>query len=428
MADIRFIDLFAGIGGIRKGLELAAKELGLTTECVFTSEIKPYAIKVLLENHPNEKIAGDITEIKENEIPDFDILCGGFPCQAFSAAGVRKGFADETRGTLFFEIARILKSKKPKGFILENVEGLVNHDKGNTLKVILGILRKIGYEVSYKVLDASNFGVPQSRKRIYIVGTLGKKVSLECFPVKEAILSDILEQGKPTEDNKLSKLLLSKYPIDYLYGKSIKDKRGGKDNLHSWEIGIKGATTKSEQQLMNKMLTERRKKRWAEVWGIDWMDGMPLSKQMIKTFYHKDDLDDLLESLVKKGYLVYEHPKKKVKKQNENGATYFAREYDETKPKGYNIVSGKLSFEINKILNPRGLAPTLVATDMDKLYVVDGKGLRRLTLREGLRLFGYPDDYKFDVTVREGYDLLGNTVVIPVVKSVSERLLQSIMN
>lgn len=428
MADIRFIDLFAGIGGIRKGLELAAKELDLTTECVFTSEIKPYAIKVLLENHPNEIIAGDITEIKENEIPDFDILCGGFPCQAFSAAGARKGFADETRGTLFFEIARILKSKKPKGFILENVEGLVNHDRGNTLKVILGILSEIGYEVSYKVLDASNFGVPQARKRIYIVGTLDNKVSLECFPIKKAKLSDILEHGKPTEDNELSKLLLSKYPIDYLYGKSIKDKRGGKDNLHSWEIGIKGPTTKSEQQLMNKILTERRKKRWAEVWGIDWMDGMPLSKQMIKTFYHKNDLDELLESLVNKGYLVYEHPKKKVEKQNENGTKYFAREYDETKPKGYNIVSGKLSFEINKILNPRGLAPTLVATDMDKLYVVDGKGLRRLTLREGLRLFGYPDDYKFDVTVREGYDLLGNTVVIPVIKSVSERLIQSIIN
>lgn len=122
---IRFIDLFAGIGGIRCGLELAAKEAGYKTECVFTSEIKGHAIKVLKQNHPDEEINGDITTINENGIPDFDILCAGFPCQAFSSAGKRQGFTD-TRGTLFFEVERILSRKKPLGFILENVEGLVN--------------------------------------------------------------------------------------------------------------------------------------------------------------------------------------------------------------------------------------------------------------------------------------------------------------
>lgn len=133
---LRFIDLFAGIGGIRCGLELAAKEKGLKPVCVFTSEIKPYAVKVLQENHPGETITGDITKVDTKNIPDFDILCAGFPCQAFSSAGKRQGFAD-TRGTMFFEVERILKDKRPKGFILENVEGLVNHDGGKTLQVIV---------------------------------------------------------------------------------------------------------------------------------------------------------------------------------------------------------------------------------------------------------------------------------------------------
>ena len=144
--DIRFIDLFAGIGGIRKGLELECQEVGYNPVCVFTSEIKPYAISVLKQNHPNENIAGDITQVDAKTIPDFDVLCAGFPCQAFSAAGNRLGFAD-TRGTLFFDVERILIEKRPKGFILENVEGLVNHDGGKTLKTILKHLNGIGYSI-----------------------------------------------------------------------------------------------------------------------------------------------------------------------------------------------------------------------------------------------------------------------------------------
>lgn len=420
--DIRFIDLFAGIGGIRLGLEQAIKANGHNPICVFTSEIKPYAISVLQQNHPDETIVGDITQVDANTIPDFDILCAGFPCQAFSAAGNRKGFAD-TRGTLFFDVERILIAKRPKGFILENVEGLVNHDKGNTLKVILKHLKAIGYKVNYKVLNSKLFGVPQERKRIYIVGTFTDKVDLESFPVVEHTLADVLESGKPTLTSRFIKLLLSKYDITELYGKSIKDKRGGKDNIHSWDIDMKGRTTKKERQLLNQILTERRKKKWAEIYKIDWMDGMPLTKEMIATFYSGKDLDKLLDSLLTKGYLVYEHPKKRVV---EKGVA--SRVQDTTLPKGYNIVTGKLSFEVNKILDPNSIAPTLVAMDMQKLFVVDGDGLRKLTLREGLRLFGYPDDYRFEVSEKEGFDLLGNTVVVPVIESVCNRLINTIYN
>ena len=137
--------------------------MGYATQCMMTSEIKPAAIKVLRQNHPDESICGDITQIDTAQIPDFDILCAGFPCQAFSCAGKRMGFED-ARGTLFFEVARILRDKRPKGFILENVEGLVSHDGGRTLRIILEMLRSLGYKVSHRVLDASDFGVAQERK------------------------------------------------------------------------------------------------------------------------------------------------------------------------------------------------------------------------------------------------------------------------
>ena len=152
---------------------------------MFTSEIKPYAVKVLQDNHPAETITGDITKVKTSEIPDFDILCAGFPCQAFSSAGKRQGFAD-TRGTMFFEIERILRDKKPQGFILENVEGLVNHDGGKTLNVITERLESLGYKFDFRVLNSKYFGVPQERKRIYIVGSKNEKPNLDDFQSQNA--------------------------------------------------------------------------------------------------------------------------------------------------------------------------------------------------------------------------------------------------
>lgn len=430
MVKVRFIDLFAGIGGIRKGFETAFHKCGFETECVFTSEIKPHAYKVLLANNPNEEINGDITKIDAKKIPDFDFLLGGFPCQAFSYAGKRLGFQD-TRGTLFFEVERILKEKRPYGFILENVEGLVTHDRednsqpiGKTLSVIINNLTSLGYYVSWKVLNSKNFGVAQERKRIYIVGTMQKEISLDEFPIHHVTLKQILESGHPTIDTRFTRLLMSHFTPQELYGKSIKDKRGGNDNIHSWDIELKGEVSQDQRELLNMMFRERRKKKWALIHEIDWMDGMPLTVDMIQEFYNKENLIEILEDLVRKGYLKKEYPKTLITEHTVFGDRK-VRKQDTRKKIGYNIVAGKLSFEINKILDPNGIAPTLVAMDMKKIFVVDNGGVRPLTLREGLRLFGYPDDFQFPVNQTEGFDLLGNTVAVPVITAISERLANS---
>jgi DNA (cytosine-5)-methyltransferase 1 len=432
---LRFIDLFAGLGGIRIGFEQAALEIGLKAECVFTSEIKTSAITALQNNFEHHDLAGDITKIQANHIPDFDVLLAGFPCQAFSVAGKQKGFVD-TRGTLFFDIERILEEKKPHGFILENVEGLVLHDRlnksdkiGQTLDTILNSLKK-EYKVNYRVLDSKEFGVPQSRRRIFIVGTRKKIINLENFEKQINTVGTILESEAEFSNTKFSKLLLKYYKPEELEGKFIKDKRGGVKNIHSWDIAAKGKVSRVQKELLNKLFKERRKKHWATEIGIDWMDGMPLTHNQIGTFFNHIDLQKLLDDLVEKGYLTLEHPKKKI--LTNDSPPVFDRVPDTSKPKGYNITSGKLSYEYSHFLNPKTIAPTLVAMDMDTIGVVGEKGIRKLTIREGLRLFGFPDTYNLDflcdseLNKRKAYDLLGNSVCVPVVKAVSKRLLENL--
>lgn len=428
MRPIKFIDLFAGLGGIRIGFEDSFKKIGFETECVLTSEIKPHAIKTLEHNFNHNLFVGDIFKVDTDDIPDFDFLLGGFPCQPFSSSGKRLGFLD-TRGTLFFEIERILRAKKPYGFILENVEGLVKHDLenkndkiGQTLKTILHVLENdLQYEVSWKVFDSVDFGLPQSRKRIFIVGTKDGKVSLSGFEPTHSVFKDVMESGLPTLNTDFTNKLLSHFKIKDLFGKSIKDKRGGNNNIHSWDIELKGPVSKEQHIILNKLFKARRQKKWAKEIGIAWMDGMPLTLNQVSTFHKSDKLKELLDDLVDKGYLKLEHPKGIVEEPTLDGIKRY-RDYDRTKPKGYNIVTGKLSFEINKIISPNDIAPTLVATDMSRIAVPDGNGLRRFTIREGLRLFGYPENYEIPTKENEAFDLLGNTVAIPVVKAISERV------
>ena len=167
--DVKFIDLFAGIGGMRLGFE------GAGCRCVFSSEWDQFSQKTYEANF-GEKPAGDITKIGAKEIPDFNVLTAGFPCQPFSSMGKREGFKNKTQGTLFFDVARIIEEKQPEAVLLENVPGLLTHDDGRTFMTIIDALHELGYKVYYRVLNSSDFGVPQHRKRIFIVGFNRKKL------------------------------------------------------------------------------------------------------------------------------------------------------------------------------------------------------------------------------------------------------------
>ena len=201
-SEYKFIDLFAGLGGFR----IAFENQGCT--CVFSSEIDKQVAMVYMNNF-NDFPHGDIKKISTDDIPDHDILCAGFPCQAFSIAGLRKGFED-TRGTMFFEVARILKEKHPKAFILENVKGITNHDGGNTLRVITSILSKLGYDYKYQVLNAKDYGVPQHRERWYCVG-IRKDLNISIcdfnFPDKKSLekkLDSIIQLNYQNNSYKIS--------------------------------------------------------------------------------------------------------------------------------------------------------------------------------------------------------------------------------
>lgn len=224
-SNFRFIDLFAGIGGIRLGFE------SVGGKCVFSSEFDEDACKTYEANF-GEHPAGDITKIDAKDIPDFDILLGGFPCQAFSIIGKKEGFENETCGTLFFDIERILKEKKPKAFMLENVRNLTAHDGGKTFAIIRSHLEALGYNIYAKVLNALDYGVPQKRERIIIVGFLEHIVFAFPDPVpehKRKKLIDILEKDVPAKyyvrdsirQSRLMRLKDPNYPKPYISHENI---------------------------------------------------------------------------------------------------------------------------------------------------------------------------------------------------------------
>jgi len=200
---MRYFSMFSGIGGFEYGIDRAIRQLQQEmarkddsqdnkdkrilldsgSTCIGYSEIDKYADAIYQYNFGGKNY-GDATKIDTKQLPDFDLLVGGFPCQAFSIAGKRQGFND-TRGTLFFEIARILRDKKPRHFILENVKGLLSHEGGETFQTIIGVLTDLGYFVEWQVLNSKNFGVPQNRERVFIVGHLGGFGGRQIFPIRK---------------------------------------------------------------------------------------------------------------------------------------------------------------------------------------------------------------------------------------------------
>lgn len=237
----KFIDLFAGIGGIRLGFE------SVGGECVFSSEFDKDAC-ITYEANFGEYPSGDITKIESKDIPDFDILLGGFPCQAFSIIGKMQGFLDETRGTLFFEIERILRDKMPKAFMLENVRNLTAHDKGKTFKVIMSHLESLGYTVYAKVLNALDYGCCQKRERIIIVGF--KDNVFFTFPEPNPIkakLEDILEKDvdekyyvRPAiRESRLMRLKNPNYPKPYISHENV----GGSVTPHPFSCALRAGAS-----------------------------------------------------------------------------------------------------------------------------------------------------------------------------------------
>jgi|TARA_R110000751_G_scaffold70440_1_gene142891 DNA (cytosine-5)-methyltransferase 1 len=176
--SVRVFSMFSGIGGF----ELGIQQSDINTELVGYAEIDKYAISIFKKQLKGVKNYGDATTIEPWRIPDFDLLVGGFPCQAFSVAGKQQGFND-TRGTLFFDIARVCAEKRPRYLVLENVKGLLSHDSGKTFQTILGVLADLGYRVEWQVLNSKDFGVPQNRERVFIVGHLGERSGQEIFPL-----------------------------------------------------------------------------------------------------------------------------------------------------------------------------------------------------------------------------------------------------
>ncbi len=240
---MRVIDLFAGIGGIRLAFENAG------CNCVFSSEIDRSACETYSANF-NERPCGDIRDIKSEDIPEFDILLAGFPCQAFSVIGKREGFADTTRGTLFFEIERILRDKKPRTFMLENVKNLTAHDKGRTYKIIMNHLEELGYNVHAKILNALDFGLPQKRERIIIAGFRENVLFTFPSPVPECErkkLSDILEMNPERKyyvsdsirASRLSRLKDKNFPKPYISHENV----AGTITPHEWSAALRAGAS-----------------------------------------------------------------------------------------------------------------------------------------------------------------------------------------
>jgi len=316
---ITFIDLFSGIGGFRVAFESEG------AKCIFGAENDKYACETYSINF-GEYPYRDVTKLDIKEIPDFDILCAGFPCQPFSIAGHRKGFAD-TRGTLFFDIERIISAKKPKAFILENVKGLVNHDKGKTFKIILDTLeKKLNYKVFYKVLNSKDFGVPQNRERIYIIGFKDRRIEFE-FPEtlnKTVILNNII----------------------------IKDI----NDIEHPEVKI---SPTAKFNIINHLKNHKK-------------------YQLIKDYE----------------YLI-----------------------------AYEIRKSRVSFRFD------GLSPTLTAkmgTGGNNVPVLVNK-MRKLSIRECLRIQGFPDSFKIISNRAQSYKQIGNSVSVPVIQKLAKEMIKHII-
>ena len=389
---LTFADLFCGIGGFH----IALKSFGL--KCVFASDIDEKCRKTYYENFGMNPL-GDIRSVTNDIIPDFDLLCGGFPCQSFSHSGKQKGFNDNIRGTLFFEICRFIELKKPKYFILENVKNLKTHDKGKTWKIIYKKLTDLGYQTHKDpvVLSPHQFGIPQNRERVFIVGVRNDIGIVPIIPpvqsIKELSIDKILQDEKEIDSELLKKIKLKKKEIEC---------------LDIWDEFI--------QHFKTKLTKLPGFPLWADEWGKNY-DISDLPKWKInfitknRLFYedNKDYIDDWLEYANNIELFISSNSKRKIEWQCGN-----FQQNDSL----WNLI---FQFRPSGIRIKRPTySPALVA--MCQIVCI-GKRKRILTPIEVSRLQSFPDNYKLNDNINQSYKQFGNSVNVEVVKYVAKILL-----
>ena len=379
---MKFIDLFAGIGGFRYGLQKVEIESESSSDhesgasqhgqrafhCVWSNEWDKYANKIYTK-HFGECDSRDIRTVDTKDIPDHDLLCAGFPCQSFSIAGKRLGFED-TRGTMFFEIARIIRDKRPRYFLLENVKGLLSHDEGKTFQTILGVLSDLGYEYQWQVLNSKNFGVPQNRERVFIVGHLRETSRPEVFPIGESY--SISHQTKYAEQAGRSRISST---IDARYG-SLRN--AGETYLH-YIGGIRG---KRDMWLKDNKQNSRNFSQGQRVYSSDGIASTIAGNA------------GGLGGKTGLYAIPVLTPDRMEKRQN---GRRFKNDGD----------------------------PAFTLTSQDKHGVYDGLNIRRLTPVECERLQGFPDNWTEGISDTQRYKCLGNAVTTLVITEIGKKLMQT---
>lgn len=381
---MKYFDTFTGIGGFTKGIQSVLPD----AECIGYSEIDKYASAIYKYHYPNHKNYGDITSINVRELPDFDLFVGGFPCQAFSIAGKRQGFKD-TRGTLFFDVARILKAKRPEWFLLENVKGLLNHDNGKTISTIYGVLTELGYSVGWEVVNSCHFGVPQNRERIFIVGHLrgaGGRAG------------EILPFGKA---NKGAIERTKQAPVTRTF--TAKGNSGG---MHSSMTLVKSGTWRTHKDGEGFREVESGLAPTIPARAREDGSGQPV---IMSHYGHKD-------KEAKEHNIV---PRLKAESHGHQPMVKAVLTPDRLEKRQ----NGR-RFKDND-------EPSFTLTSQDKHGVQVGTEIRRLTPTECERLQSFPDGWTAkgvfdeevkDVSDTQRYKTLGNSVTVNVVESIIKRL------
>ena len=375
---MKYFSMFTGVGGFELGLE--------NHECVGVSEIDKYANMVLKHRFPEVKNYGDATKINTDELPEFDMLVGGFPCQAFSIAGKRRGFKD-TRGTLFFEIERIIKAKKPKVILLENVKGLLNHNKGETFRVIIQTLSELGYDVQWMVLNSKFFGVPQNRERVFIIGNIRGTSRPEILPFRENA---------------------KEIPGIHYRQFNRKGNNSQQDRLYYTE-GI-SPTLQKEGSNDIKIASCITANYWKGPTNNPKERTMVIGSTQKNAGVMKDCSTCLGEAMGKGGGHI--------------PMVLATRKKDRDKPREQRDNSG-----YGQQFEPRKDDVTNTISSFDKDNYIATNKLRRLTPRECERLQGFPDDWTLvpndkgkPMSDTQRYKMMGNAVTVNVIKAISSKL------